>query len=385
MAGFDAQAAAAAFLAQLPPGALEQARLHAREAHWSSAAGGALAILLCWLILRTRILEQLKAWIERDRPRPWLASLVCAAAGLLCFAILIAPWDALIAWRQSLAPGAAEFDLKDFVIGTFGAELGPLALLAVLLALLYALVRTSPRRWWLWAGGLFGALAFAAVWLPYVLASGPAGLSPLPPGPARTAVMQVVQAARLPARNVYLEPGPAIDADVTGSPWAARVVITRGMLEQASPAEIRAGVGHLAGHFHYGDELSLALVLGLLVLGGFFASHRLFGPAARLMGARPGRTESDPASLPVMAAVTLVWIGASGVVFNTFDRLVNVRADQYSLDHAREPDGLALSLVRAWRDDDVDPPRLDEILFYDHPPLKSRVLHAMTWKARRAP
>jgi STE24 endopeptidase len=384
MAGFDAAAATAAYLAQLPPGARAEARLHAQAAHWSGAAGGALAILVCWLILKSGILDELKARIERNRPRPWLASCACAAAGVTAFAILMTPWDALIAWRQSLALGAAEFDLKDFVVDSFKAELAPLAMLAVLVTLLYGLIRRAPRCWWLWAGALAGALAVAGVWLPYALASGPDGLGPAPPGPARDAAMQVVREARLPARDVYLEPGPAIDADVTGGPWAARVVISRGMLEQASPAEIRASLGHLAGHFHYGDELSLALMLAILMLGGFFAVHRLFGRAARLMGAAEGRNGADPSMLPVMAAVGFVWLATSSLVFNNFDRLVNVRADQYSLDHAREPDGLALSLVRAWRDDDVDPSPLDEILFYDHPPLKSRVLHAMSWKAEHA-
>ncbi len=67
-----------------------------------------------------------------------------------------------------------------------------------------------------------------------------------------------------------------------------------------------------------------------------------------------------------------------------YGRWINVRADQFSLDHAREPDGLAINLLRNWRDDKVDPAPLEEALFFDHPSLQSRIEHAMRWKAEQA-
>lgn len=383
MAGFDPAAATAAYLAQVPAGLRLAAHGHASEAHWSGVAGGGLAILICWLILKTGVLGKLRRWIERGQPRPWLATLACAAAFLTLFALLITPWDALIAWRQSLAPGALEFDPVDFAVDAFRAELAPLTAIALLLSVIYALVRRAPRRWWLWSGGVAATLIVASVWLPYALASGPANLPPVPAGPTRDGLIRLAHDTGLPVREVYLTPDPVPDADVTGALLGARVVISRGMLAQASPAEVRAGVGHLAGHFHNGDQLSMAILLSLLFLGGLFAAHTLFWPAARVLGAAGLEGPADPAGLPVFAAIGFVWLGAAGIGFNNFDRLVNVRADQYSLDHAREPDGLAQSLVRDWRGDDVDPLPADEVLFYDHPSLKSRVLHAMTWKAAR--
>lgn len=369
MAAFDPNAATSAYLDQLSPALRLAARVQTDQAHWAAVAGGVVALLICWLVLRTGVLARLRRRIERVRPRPWLASAATTAAFLALFALLWAPWSAFMAWRE----GARALP----------AAPAPLLIALILVTLLYALRRRAPRSWWAWAGGAAAGLVIAAVWLPYALAAGPAQLPAVPPGAAREGLMTLIRDAGLPAHQVYVTAGP--DADVTGTPFQARVVVGEDMLARSSPAEIRAAVGHLAGHFHYGDQLSLALVLSLLIIVGLYALHRLFGPVSRLMGARDLQGPDDPAGLPVLAAIAVVWLAFACVAFNNFDRLVNVRADQFALDRAREPDGQAEALVRGWRGDKVDPSALEEAVFYDHPSLRNRVLHAMSWKAAQRP
>ncbi len=79
--------------------------------------------------------------------------------------------------------------------------------------------------------------------------------------------------------------------------------------------------------------------------------------------------------------IAAAWLSLGGVAENGFIRAINVRADQYSLDHAREADGLAQALLHEWKGEDPAPSPLQEALFYSHPSLKSRVEHAMGWKA----
>jgi STE24 endopeptidase len=58
-----------------------------------------------------------------------------------------------------------------------------------------------------------------------------------------------------------------------------------------------------------------------------------------------------------------------------------VRADAYSLDYAREPDGLAAVLESEWDHQSLDPSPIETVLFYTHPPIPMRIAHAMAWKA----
>jgi STE24 endopeptidase len=238
----------------------------------------------------------------------------------------------------------------------------------------------TPRFWALACGGVAAALVFASVWLPFAEASGPAPLPPAPPGAARTGLLRLIADAHVPASQVYVSANPAIDADVTGV-GPARVVVSGGLWAKASPQELRASVGHLIGHYENRDQLSIAALLAVLTLGMFLAARALFVPAARLLGASGVRGMDDPAGAPVLLFIAAVYLCGAIALDHAFIRAINVRADQYSLDHAREPDGLAMALLHEWRGEAVDPAPLQEALFYDHPSLQSRLLHAMRWKA----
>ncbi len=365
MAAADPRAATAQWLAQLDPHLLHIAGHAADAAHRRWAFGVAAGLTACWLLTRSGLFRRLQSALERDQPRPWTAAAACA--GVLAFAL-------------SLTSGALQRSPAAFL----SAAAVNAIVAAVLAPLLLMLMRRSPRRWWAWASALAAVAILAVVWGPYAAASGPVPLPVMPAGPARSGLLQMMHAARLPAGEVYVSPSARIDADVTGLPGRARVVLTRGTVEQASPAEIKASVGHLMGHFAHGDQLGFALLVAALTAIGLGLCAALFRPAARLMGAGKARPE-DPHALPVLAAIAIVWMALCLPIRNGYIRWINVRADQYSLDHAREPDGLALSLVKAWNGDRPAPSAADEWLFYDHPSLKSRIAHAMAWKAANTP
>jgi STE24 endopeptidase len=53
----------------------------------------------------------------------------------------------------------------------------------------------------------------------------------------------------------------------------------------------------------------------------------------------------------------------------------------YSLQTENRPDALSTSLVKTAEYRYPRPGRLEEIIFYDHPSVESRVHTAMVWKA----
>jgi len=66
---------------------------------------------------------------------------------------------------------------------------------------------------------------------------------------------------------------------------------------------------------------------------------------------------------------------------NTFSRTLETAADQYSLRTENRPDALSTSLVKTAEYRYPRPNRIEEIIFYDHPSVESRVRTAMEWKA----
>ena len=384
MAAVDPSTAASAWLARLP----ETQRLaadaytDARLVGW--IVGGVLFVAVCWLLTRSGLFARLRQALESPRPRPWLAG--AALAGVLAFALATA--NALVvavtAWRgdEILAAGGGAPRAAGLAthLTSAAAWVAPTVAAAVLLVppLLW-LMRRRPKTWPIFAGAAVVAAILTVGWLPYALPGGPLP-APAPPGPVRDGVIRLIAETGLPAHDVLLSPDPAFDADVTGGFGHAQVVLGPRLMA-GPPAEARADIGHLMGHYAHNDILLACLVFGLALSGGFFAMRFLGAPLARWLGARDVRAPFDPEALPAMAVIGFAALIIAALAASAYLRWANVRADAYSLDHAREPDALVAVLERDWNHDSVDPTSLEAAIFYTHPPLESRLRHAMDWKA----
>ncbi|HEX7758546.1 MAG TPA: M48 family metalloprotease [Caulobacteraceae bacterium] len=381
MPAFDPSDAADRYLGALSPNlrAAGAAFAQQREAAW--LVGGALIIAAAVVALKLGLIGRLSAALQARRPRPWLAGALCAATLLFIVVLVKLPLDVANEWlgdRTRLGPTAS---ILVYLARVWSGDFMAILVLTIVLTLMLALARVAPRTWWIWGGAVLGAVAIILIWGPYAARTGPAPLPPLPAGPARDGMLKLIHDAGLSAHQVYLVPSPEVDGDVTGLPGQARVVVNQGMVQEASVGEMRATIGHLAGHFVHGDQFGLALLLAVMIAASLLVIDRLHGPLARRLGAPGVQGLADPAGLPVWLILVVLCLGAATVAERTYVRWINVRADQFSLDHAREPDGLALDLLRNWRDDKVDPGPVEEAIFFDHPSLQHRLEHAMRWKA----
>jgi STE24 endopeptidase len=385
----DAQAATNAWLARLPAAQqlAAQAATDTRLAGW--IAGVLVFLAVAILLARLGVLAALARRIEAARPRPWLASAAVAGATALALAAAKALVDAITAWRLAAFVAGGPAPASDFLThpAAASAHILPGVVAAVLLVPPLAwLIRRRPKSWPLIVGGAATLLILALGWLPYALSAGPTG-PPAPPGPAQAAVTRLVAETGLPAPGVQQAAAPGLDADVTGGFGRARVVVGERLLA-GPPAEARAYVGHLMGHYAHNDILIVCLAIGALVLAGCVAARAWTAPLARAMGTRDVRSPAEPAALPALAIIGAATLTLAALGGAAYLRWANVGADAYSLDHAREPDGLVAVVEDEWLRDPgregVAPSPLEAMIFYTHPPLRDRIAHAMAWKAAHA-
>jgi STE24 endopeptidase len=373
--------AASAWLARIPQA--ERIAAHrftdARLVAW--AMGGVLLISACWILSRRGVLGRLRKRLEAGRPRPWVTSALLAGVLALAVATVKAPYDAFAAaWLGSIATGARlgpgfAAHLKQSFAGVCPATLAAMLVIPPL----HWLMRRAPRLWPALLGGALFALALAA-WTPYALSLGP-HLQPAPSGAVRDGLERLVIEAKLPVRDIYVSNDPNVDADVTGVFGRAQVVVGPELMA-APPAETRAFIAHIMGHYAHGDILAIFVIYGCFAVLAVFAAQKYAAPMARFMGARQVGGPADPEALPALLVVAVLSVAAAGLAEGAYLRWANVRADAYSLNHAREPDALAAVLEREWDHESVDPSPIETFLFYTHPPLEDRILHAMTWKAQ---
>jgi STE24 endopeptidase len=87
------------------------------------------------------------------------------------------------------------------------------------------------------------------------------------------------------------------------------------------------------------------------------------------------------AALPLFALLISTYFFVLTPVFNNYSRAEEYEADIFGLNAARQPDAEAEVDLKLADYRKLDPSRLEEFLFYDHPSGRARIYAAMRWKA----
>jgi STE24 endopeptidase len=374
---------AAQLVDSLGPEALAKAQAYTTGNHWVLFAGFGVSLLVAFIMVRLRLLDRIAARFGNQQG--FLATYSVSAAFFLISAVISLPWAMYTDWYRQRAYDLSSQDPFDF--------LGQLAISEVITALagglflagVYALIRRTGQRWWLWSGGL---AAFATL---VMLLAGPSLIEPLfndykpvPQGKVRTALEEIADDVGIPHDRIFMYDGSRqserFTANVSGLGPTARIAISDVALRQASIDEVRAVTGHEAGHYKLGHIWRYVVILPALAMLFFFLLNRLFAPTARLLGSDARLDEAR--GLPAFAVVCSV-LGLLATPFtNSITRIGETEADLYSLQTVNEPDALASALVKTAEYRYPRPSALEEALFYTHPSVEKRVLMGMEWKAK---
>jgi STE24 endopeptidase len=386
MKSFDPNAATDVLLSALPMAARLKAVHYTQGGHWLLLWGWLVTVVACLLMARMRVLPALRRPLERRQPRPWLFAFLAAVVFTLLDAVLELPWSAYAQWWREKSYGLTSQPFSGWLgeaalNAAIGAVIG-----GVFFMLLYALMRRSPRRWWLWASGLaIGFYILLAVLAPVLIEPLFNSFTPAPPGPTRDAVVALAKKAGVPSDKIYVYNGSKqsnrYTANVSGLLGSARVAMSDVMFAKgADIAEVRGVVGHEMGHYERGHVLWGALFFAVMALVGFWLAQLAFPAVERLV--RTGAAGiADPVGLPTLSIVIATLGLLATPLLNTATRLQESDADAFSLRVANEPTGLAKALVKTieYRADSPGP--VEEFIFYDHPSVRRRVQRAMAWKA----
>jgi STE24 endopeptidase len=383
----DPAAETARWLATISPEDLERAVAYTRGGHWLLLWGAIVSIVVAWIIIRTGILSGIRDRMERRRKRPKLVSLVVGVVFLLVSWILTLPWAIYQGWWRETQYGLTEQPLAGW-LGEAALSTGISTVFTGLLIVgLYFIIRRARGLWWAWGAGLTAlAVVFMLIVSPILIEPLFNTYTPAPDGPMRDSVVELAQRTGTPDDKIFIYDGSKqsdrYTANVSGLFGSARVAMSDVMFAKgADLAEVRGVVGHEMGHYVHMHSLWMAGIMILLAGLAFWLIDRLFPVAKRLLGAGRVGDISDPAGLPVLAAIGAVIGLLLTPVTNTMIRVIEQDADQFSLTHANEPDGLSKALIKTAEYRAPSPSAIEEILFYDHPSVENRIRMGMEWKA----
>ena len=383
---FDPQAATLAMIDGLGPAALAKAEAYTTGGHWLMLGGLIVAGIVTAIIVRLRILDLLESKLAKRRRA--VRHFVLFAAYFLVSALAALPWSIYSEWWRERGYGRTSQPLADF-LGQSSISLAISTVLGALFFLgVYALIRRTGARWWLWSGG-FAAAALALFLLvsPTLIEPLFNSYKPVPDGPVKAALTVQAKKAGISADRIFLFDGSRqsnnFTANVSGLGSAARIAISDVAMKQASLDEVRAVTGHEIGHYVLHHVWWMVGILAIVAMVFFFLADRLFVPFARVFGS-DARLE-DARGIPVLLFVISLLSLLAQPVINTLIRTNESAADRYSLETVNLPDALATALVKTAEYRYPRPGALEEAMFYTHPSVERRVLRAMEWKAAHPP
>ena len=345
------------------------------------------ALAVAWLLLSKRISLRIREFAERRTHRVNLQTLIYVLVYTPLVALLTLPMSIYQDFYREHQYGLSNLTFMSW-LGETGISLGvDMVLAGIAFTVLYAILRRVPNAWW-----AVGAVA-GAVFLMLLIMVGPVFISPLfntykplPEGPIRNEILSMARANGIPAENVYYfdasKQTKRVSANVSGLFGTTRISLNDNLLNRSTPAEIRAVMAHEMGHYVLNHGIKHTLSFSLLLLGGLlFIKFSWDWAAARFAGRYGVRGIADPAGLPLLVALFLVYNLIATPVQKTIIRTAEVEADLFGLNASREPDGFAEGIFKLSEYRKMEPGAAEEFIFFDHPSGYSRIFSAMRWKA----
>jgi STE24 endopeptidase len=342
-----------------------------------------VSALVTWIIVRLGLLDRVAAKLAN---RGWaLRTWLIGVAFFVTSWALSQPWTLYEEYIREKSYGRTSQPFSDYLMQgaismVLSSLLGGLFFLGI-----YALIRKTGKRWWLWSGGLT-ALAITVMLVLSPMAIEPIfnDYKPVPQGPVRTALLKMADEAKIPHDRILMYDGSRqsnnFTANVSGVFGSARIAISDVALKQASLDEVKAVTGHEVGHYVLGHIWPQVMLLAVLAMAGFYFANPLFPRFASAFGSKAAI--GDPQGLPVLLFMIGLFFLVAQPLRNAVIRHNESAADLYSLRTVNLPDALSAALVKTAEYRNPRPSALQEALFYTHPSVEKRVRRAMEWKAK---
>jgi STE24 endopeptidase len=380
----------------LPPDKLQKAEALYRTRVVLFVVGSFYGLAVLILVLALRIAPKFRDLAEQVSRRRFVQALVFAPLLLLTVDVLSLPLSVYgqflrVDYGLSVQGWPSWFLdwLKGELVGTL---IGTLVIFGV-----YAILRRSPTRWW-----LYGWMASIPFILLLVLVQ-PIFIDPLfdkfEPLAARQPQLlepleQVMQRGGLTIERSRMfemqasEKVTTYNAYVTGIGASKRVVVWDNTARELAVPETMFVFGHEQGHYvlnHIWKTLGFSIA-GLLI--GAYLAYRSIGPLLARYGGRWGiRESSDWASLPALILLFSVLTLIAQPLSANFTRTLEHQADIYGLEviHGITPDSsqAAAHAFQKLGEKGLTYPAPNSMyafLLYTHPPIHERLQFAVAYR-----
>jgi len=384
---FDPTAATNAYLAQIPADKTARSDAYVEGGYWLILWEFLSGVVVALLFLNLRWSARMRDLAERVTRFQPVHTFVYWLQYVVLTSIFIFPLTVYEEYfrehkyglaTQTFGPWMAD-QLKGLGVG--------LMLGGVLAMLLFGVVRRFPRAWWIW--GAVVTILFSI----FTVLIEPVYIVPLFNKVTRLDDLKIVdpilsmaRANGIAANDVYeidvSRQTTRMSANVSGFANTLRITLNDNLLRRGSPEEIQAVMGHEMGHYVMHHIYVGIMFFSIVTVLAFSCLRWALDWTLQRWGAKwQIRGVDDPAVVPLVVLLALVFIFVATPISNTFSRTLEYEADMYGLNTSRQPDGEAQADIHLGEYRKMNPGPIEEWIFFDHPSGRNRIYAAMRWKA----
>ena len=383
----DPAAATRAWLDTVPAEKRERSDAYFEGGYWLILWNFLVSAAISLFLLGTRISARMRDFAERTTRFKFLQVVIYAVPYILLTSLLALPLTVYESFFREHAYGMATQTFGEWFAEQLKGLVVTLVMMPLALGGLYAVFRRAPRTWWIWGAVVMVAfMMFGMLISPVYIQPMFNTYKPITDPAISEPILELARANNIPVTQVFemdaSRQTKRISANVSGFLGTTRIALNDNLLTQCTLPEIRHVMGHEMGHYMLNHTGKLLLMFGSLFLISFAVARLSFGFAVNRWGEKWGvRGIADPAGLPLLLLIFSTVLFVLTPAIKTATRIVEIQADAFALDKAREPDAAAAVALKLGAYRKLDPAPLEEFVFYDHPSGRARIQMAMEWKA----
>ena len=246
---------------------------------------------------------------------------------------------------------------------------------------IYALLRASPRRWWLYSGlamipVIFLVMLVTPIWVAPLFNK----FGPMKDRALEAKIVALADRAGIEGARIFevakSEDTKTTNAYVTGFGVTKRIVLWDTIIARMDERSLLFVMGHEMGHYVLHHIWVVIAALSALAMLSLYAVHRVAHGLIRRHAHRFGFERLDDiASYPLVNIVAGVVIGIATPLFYVVTRHDEHEADRFGLEITRDNLACATAFVKL-ADDNLGIPRPNPILHLlrgSHPTLAERI------------
>ena len=388
---FDVKAAVDAYLATVPADKRARSDAYFEGGYWLLLWDFLSTVLVMWVLLHFRWSARMRDLAERLVRFRALQTILYWVQFVLVTAVITFPLTIYEGYFREHKYGLSNQTLGQWMQDQVVGLAVVLVLGAVLMVILFGVVRRLGRSWWVWGS------AVAVVFIAFVSLIAPVFISPLfnkytklEDPLFKEPILALARANGIPATDVYVfdasRQSNRVSANVSGFAGTMRISLNDNLLKRCSLAGIESTMGHEMGHYVLNHVFKGLVFSGVLIVVMFgLLNWGLAAGLARWGAAWGIRDMNDLAVLPFAVLLLTVFSFGFTPIDNTITRTMEYEADMYGINASQQPDGEAEVDLMLGEYRKLDPGPLEEFIFFDHPSGRTRITAAMRWKAEHLP